>query len=284
MLPANTEAVIWIPHSDSDPLLYTHSDHATCTIHKMEVLLFVMHSHQSSAELKASAKEHMFGRYGSAIGVHLMVSFITVFATLSIVTFTVNTATLIGTIIHYVLLFAISVFTGLLSSGTAYFYLKIVTGQHATANDLFCGFRMYTDKALTVQAWISLITYICSLPEYIVLYRMSERPDAAALTIYGLCMLLSGIVSLLLAVFYAPAFFLLHDFPQYTAKELLTRSRKLMSGNKGRLFYIYLSYIPFLFLGTLSCGIALLWVIPYMNATLAEFYMDIIRNRSNRTN
>lgn len=57
-----------------------------------------------------------------------------------------------------------------------------------------------------------------------------------------------------------------------------------MSGNKGRLFYIYLSYIPFLFLGTLSCGIALLWVIPYMNATLAEFYMDIIRNRSNRTN
>ena len=143
---------------------------------------------------------------------------------------------------------------------------------------------MYTDKALTVQAWISLITYICSLPEYIVLYRMSERPDAAALTIYGLCMLLSGIVALLLAVFYAPAFFLLHDFPQYTAKELLTRSRKLMSGNKGRLFYIYLSYIPLLFLGTLSCGIALLWVIPYMNATLAEFYMDIIRNRSNRTN
>ena len=138
--------------------------------------------------------------------VHLMVSFITVFATLSIVTFTVNTATLIGTIIHYVLLFAISVFTGLLSSGTAYFYLKIVTGQHATANDLFCGFRMYTDKALTVQAWISLITYLCSLPEYIVLYRMSERPDAAALTIYGLCMLLSGIVALLLAVFYAPAF------------------------------------------------------------------------------
>ena len=91
-------------------------------------------------------------------------------------------------------------------------------------------------------------------------------------------------MDLLLAVFYAPAFFLLHDFPQYTAKELLTRSRKLMSGNKGRLFYIYLSYIPLLFLGTLSCGIALLWVIPYMNATLAEFYMDIIRNRSNRTN
>ena len=58
-------------------------------------------------------------------------------------------------------------------------------------------------------------------------------------------------------------------------------SRKLMSGNKIRLFYIFLSFVPLLLLGLLSCGIALLWVSPYMNATLAEFYMSIINN-SNR--
>ena len=245
--------------------------------------MFVMHSHQSSAELKAAAKEHMFGHYGSAVGACLLVTFLTVFATLSVSTFTGNTVSFFGTIIHYALLFAVSVFTGLLSSGTAYFYLKIVTGQRAAASDVFCGFHMYTDKALTIQAWITLITYIGSLPEFIVLYRMSGRPDASALTIYGLCMILSGIVTLILQLFYAPAFFLLHDFPQYTAKELLAMSRKLMAGNKGRLFYIYLSYLPLLLLGTISCGIALLWILPYMNATLAEFYMDIIRNGSGRS-
>lgn len=242
-----------------------------------------MHSHQSSAELKATAKEHMFGHYGSAVGACLLVTFLTAFATLSVSTFTGNTVSFFGTIIHYALLFAVSVFTGLLSSGTAYFYLKIVTGQRAAASDVFCGFHMYTDKALTIQAWITLITYISSLPEYIVLYRMSGRPDASALTLYGLCMMLSGVVTLILQLFYAPAFFLLHDFPQYTAKELLAMSRKLMAGNKGRLFYIYLSYLPLLLLGTISCGIALLWILPYMNATLAEFYMDIIRNGSDRS-
>lgn len=72
----------------------------------------------------------------------------------------------------------------------------------------------------------------------------------------------------------------MHDFPQYSARELLSMSRKLMIGNKVRLFYIYLSYMPLLLLGILSCGIALLWIIPYMNATLAEFYMDIVRNTS----
>lgn len=240
-----------------------------------------MHFHQSSVELKASAKEHMFGRYGSAVGAYLLVTFLTGFVTLSVSSLSGNTVSVFATLIHYTLLFAVSVLTGLLSSGTAYFYLKIVTGHRATVNDIFAGFRMYSDKALMIQAWITLITYIGSLPEYIVLYRLSGHLDTSGLTLYGLCMLLSGVVSLILELFYAPAFFLMHDFPQYSATELLAMSRKLMSGNKMRLFYIYLSYIPLLLLGILSCGIALLWIIPYMNATLAEFYMDII-NHSNR--
>ena len=239
-----------------------------------------MNSYQSSAQLKASAKEHMFGCYPSAIGAYLTVTLLTGFATVSVSTLTGNTASVFGLLIHYLLLFAVSVFTGLLSSGTAYFYLKIVTGRHAVAGDVFCGFRMYADKALTIQAWITLITYLGSIPEYIVLYRMPGHPDASALTRYGLCRILSGVITLVLDLLYAPAFFLMHDFPQYSARELLTMSRKLMTGNKGRLFYIYLSYLPLFLLGLLSCGIALLWIVPYMNATLAEFYMDIIRNKN----
>lgn len=219
----------------------------------------------------------MFGRYASAVGAYLLVTFLSGFATLSVTSFGIGANTVFGAVFHYALLFAVSVFTGLLTSGTAYFYLKIVAGQIATVNDIFCGFRMYTDKALSIQAWIALISLIGSLPEYIVLYRMPSGMDASVLTQYGLCMILSGVVSLVLNLFYAPAFYLLHDFPQYSARELLAMSRKLMKGNKIRLFYIYLSYLPLLLLGVLSCGIALLWVFPYMNATLTEFYMDIVR-------
>lgn len=235
-----------------------------------------MYFHESSAALKAAAREHMFGRYGSAVGACLLVTFLTSFATISVTSVVGNTNNLLGTLLHYALLFAVSVFTGLLSSGTAYFYLKIVTGHIAVVNDVFYGFRMYSDKALAIQAWVTLISFIGSLPEYVVLYRMPPRADTSALTQYGLCMLLSGIVTLALNLLYAPAFFLLHDFPQYTARELLSMSRKLMAGNKIRLFYIFLSFIPLLLLSVLSCGIALLWISPYMNATMAEFYMDII--------
>ena len=83
-----------------------------------------MSYHQSSAALKAAAKEHMFGRYGSAVGAYLLVTFLTGFATISISSIAGGTSTVFGVILHYALLFAVSVFSGLLSSGTAYFYLK----------------------------------------------------------------------------------------------------------------------------------------------------------------
>ena len=67
-----------------------------------------MSYHQSSAALKAAAKEHMFGRYGSAVGAYLLVTFLTGFATISISSIAGGTSTVFGVIIHYALLFAVS--------------------------------------------------------------------------------------------------------------------------------------------------------------------------------
>ena len=63
-----------------------------------------MSYHQSSAALKAAAKEHMFGRYGSAVGAYLLVTFLTGFATISISSIAGGTSTVFGVIIHYALL------------------------------------------------------------------------------------------------------------------------------------------------------------------------------------
>lgn len=53
-----------------------------------------------------------------------------------------------------------------------------------------------------------------------------------------------------------------------------------MVHHKGRLFYLYVSFLPLMLLGLLSWGLALLWVIPYMAATEAEFFLDLIRNNA----
>ncbi len=72
------------------------------------------------------------------------------------------------------------------------------------------------------------------------------------------------------------------DFPDWNAATILKKSFEVMSGNKVRLLILYLSFIPSFLLCMLTCGISLIWVIPYMNMAATNFYLDImaVRNKS----
>lgn len=239
---------------------------------------------KSSAELKASAREHLLGHYGTVIGALLITGALTGII-LIVVSLLVDISTIPGTIIYYAVMFLVSVLTGLFSSGSAYLYLKLICGRPVSVGDLFYGFQLCPDKAIIIQAWITLITYIANLPQavfnYILTANINHPHKIMQLMLpYALSLILAGVVSVMLSLFYAQAFFLLHDFPQYTAKELLQKSRRLMVHHKGRLFYLYVSFLPLILLGLFSCGLTLLWVVPYMAATEAEFFLDLIKNNS----
>ena len=79
---------------------------------------------------------------------------------------------------------------------------------------------------------------------------------------------------------YSQAYYLALDYPEESALSLMRMSRLFMKGHKGRLFYIYASFIPLLLLCVLSLGIGFLWVLPYMQAVLTEFYLDIATHKS----
>ncbi|MFG6340146.1 MAG: DUF975 family protein [Lachnospiraceae bacterium] len=244
-----------------------------------------MNHFKSSAELKASAREHLLGHYGTVIGAFLIVAAITSAVTLA-VSLIVDINTIPGTVIYYAIMFLVSVLTGLFSSGSAYLYLKLICGRPVSVGDLFYGFQLCPDKAIIIQAWITLITYLSNLPQIIlnclILANITNTDKILRYMLpYALSMILSGVVSVMLSLFYAQTYFLLHDFPQYTAKELLQKSRRLMVHHKGRLFYLYVSFLPLMLLGLLSCGLAMLWIIPYMAATEAEFFLDLIQHNTN---
>lgn len=243
-----------------------------------------MSQFKSSAELKASAREHLLGHYGTTIGAFMITGALTGIITLA-VSLIVDLSTVPGTIIYYAIMFLVSVLTGLFSSGSAYLYLKLICGRPVSVGDLFYGFQLCPDKAIIIQAWITLLTYISSLPQIILNYMMLANVNHLNKVMnlmlpYALSLIFSGVVSVMLGLFYAQTYFLLHDFPQYTAKELLQKSRCLMVHHKGRLFYLYVSFLPLMLLGFLSFGLALLWVVPYMAATEAEFFLDLIKNNA----
>ena len=94
-----------------------------------------MNTFKSSVEIKGLAREHMFGKYGTAIGASVIVSIITTFMTLFFTMF-LNLSTVIGVILNYLISFVISVLSGLFLSGQSYLYLKISCGRPVTVNDI----------------------------------------------------------------------------------------------------------------------------------------------------
>ena len=66
------------------------------------------------------------------------------------------------------------------------------------------------------------------------------------------------------------------------AKEALSLSRQMMQGHKFNAFVLSLSFIGWEFLGLLLCGIGILFVQPYVDATFAELYAVLREPYRNR--
>lgn len=84
-----------------------------------------------------------------------------------------------------------------------------------------------------------------------------------------------GIGGIIFAYAYKMVPYLLKDYPELTAREALQMSREMMKGYKWDLFLLELTFIGWLFLTILTCGIAVIWVAPYISTAEAFFYDDL---------
>lgn len=253
-----------------------------------------MNQYLPSASLKTQAKGQLLGKYPPLIGALILMQLCTAPISLSI-SFLIGTDSVIGMIIYSIAIFLFQLFVGFFTAGEAYLYLKTACGQTPAVPDLFHCFHGDTSKVVYLQAVMAGISVLCSLPTMITnffllkslnlsdLESLSEGTlpfNATLFLVYVIVAILGVAISIFINLMLSQAFYLMLDFPEYPASQLLKMSIRLMRGNKGRLFYIQLSFVPLLLLSLLSCGIALLWIHPYMQATYANFYLDLIKKKN----
>lgn len=92
--------------------------------------------------------------------------------------------------------------------------------------------------------------------------------------LWSLLFLIPGIVK---SYSYSMAFYISMDHPEYDWKQCIDESRRMMNGRKMRLFCLDLSFLGWMIVGILTCGIGLLWVAPYMEAAHTQFYLDAVQ-------
>lgn len=90
--------------------------------------------------------------------------------------------------------------------------------------------------------------------------------------LWSLLLLIPGIIK---SLSYSMTSYILADNPGIGGLEAINRSKAMMNGHKMELFILQLSFIGWHILGGITFGIAYIWILPYMSATVANFYNAI---------
>ncbi len=77
---------------------------------------------------------------------------------------------------------------------------------------------------------------------------------------------------------YAMTEYIAVDNPDYDWKACIDASKEMMNGHKMELFLLDLSFIGWYLVGSITCGIGLLWVEPYHYAARTVFYRNLIND------
>ena len=233
-----------------------------------------MNSHKSTTEMKSTARELLLGKYGRYIG-----AYITAELLLTLISFIASSVlpsdNTWGMVFNLAISFVIELIGAVFLLGMIHFTMNICTGRPYQLSDVFYGFRSHPDKAIICKFLFLTAELVCMLPAilFAVLYSITE--NGLLLVVASLFLVIGMVIAVIIHLSLYFVYYLILDYPDATIKELLQYCADMMNGHRIKLFYLYASFLPMYALGILSFGIGLLFVEPYVNVTVAQFYLDV---------
>lgn len=100
------------------------------------------------------------------------------------------------------------------------------------------------------------------------------------ISLWSLLCLVPGIIK---SFDYSMIYFVKNDHPEYSWRECLDESERLMKGNRIQYFLLQLSFIGWNIIGTLACCIGIYWATAYQSASNAVFYEELKKNNDTYT-
>ncbi|MBE6704186.1 MAG: DUF975 family protein [Ruminococcaceae bacterium] len=154
----------------------------------------------------------------------------------------VNLIPIIGSIAAY---FVIS---PAITLGLTMIYITIASDWEIEIGDVFKGFNRFFD-AFKVQFFVSLFTFLWSL-----------------------LFIIPGIIK---SLSYSMAMYIMADEPGIDALDAINKSARMMEGHRMELFLLELSFIGWGLLCVVTLGIASVYVVPYEQTTMTNFYFYV---------
>lgn len=232
-----------------------------------------MNSYKTTTELKSAARALLQGKYKEYIAAYITAELI--LTLVSTVAGSVLPDSTWGIVFDLAISFVIGLIGSVFLLGIIRYTMNICKGLPYKLSDVFYGFKSHPDKAIICQFLFILASLVCLLPAilFTILYTITK--NLLLVIVIAVFLVIGFTASLILYLTLYFVFYLILDYPDATIKELIVYCANMMRGHRIRLFYLYASFLPLYVLGILSLGIGLLFVEPYVNVTIAQFYLDV---------
>ena len=189
----------------------------------------------------------------------------------------------------YLLLFLVSLICQgsliLLLMGYGAFSLRLSRREAFSLDVLLFGFRIWTKVLILyfmTAALLALWSSIFAMPVSYLLSALYLSGEISMETVYLLLMLYTAIVMAVLSYRYRMAWFVLLDHPELPVRQVINQAKAINRVHRWQLFLLDISFLPWWLLGILTCGILLIWKLPYITVTYAHAYHFMLDDYAKR--
>lgn len=175
---------------------------------------------------------------------------------------------------------------GPMNYGSAKFFLYAQRGKKVDIDMIGDGFTSYGKTFLTGLLLVVFI-FLWSLIVYIPLIIFSVSASIVRsgveqtnlpfqlMLVFGFLSAITVWIPLIKSFSYSLTFYVMVDF-NLSGTEAISKSVELMKGHKAKLFRLGLSFFGWYLLSSLTFGIGAIFLAPYVEATVAEFYAELL--------
>lgn len=163
---------------------------------------------------------------------------------------------------------------------------KIYQGKEINSRDSLANYstiRLF-GKALVAYILPGIYVFLWTLPFVIICIcsiipaYLNNSTNPLFVVVFIASLLISITIAIIKGLQYGLNPYILGDDNTVSVNQSIKLSKDLMKGYKWKMFLLTLSFIGWFILVPLTLGLILIWLIPYYNATVYEFYNDIKSN------
>ena len=234
-----------------------------------------------SSEIRTEARKSLQGKWGKSALIILIYALI-----MSLISFVAGKLSWVGSLIETII--GVPIAYGLIST-----FIKLKRGEDvsyvAFLTDGFSSFSKAWGVALNIVLkllpWVIaevLVILVIGITSFQAL-SLSSSPSSS-LSIAVIMSIASVVISIVIGIkslYYALSNFVLFDNPNLTGKEIVEKSKELMTNNRWNLVKLTLTFIGWAILCVFTLGIGYLWLLPYIQVATVVFYEDKLNSLNN---